>query len=241
MTAWLSLPDEVRFADGSSIELKSIDGDEESLAQAARASRAKFNRNRNHEETKIRDHQDKRLIERLIKDNHGSPLEFASMTFRVVCPIFIGRQWFRHRVANYSEKSARYVVCLGEFLKIHEFRTQSETNKQMSSKSEVFTSEANLKFKKLYEETMQVAGMVYNKLIELGVAREQARAVLPQGYFTEFYCKMNIRSLLNFLKLRCAEDAQPEIRQHALVIRDQWLRDAFPTIYTILMETANVK
>ena len=137
---------------------------------------------------------DVNLINHLMKKDHGTPFEHAVFTFDIKCPLFVARQWFRHRIASYNEVSLRY--CIAE---------------------KDFYAPGNLKkdLLKHYRESIKKSLLSYEELLKSGVAKEQARAVLPLSLYTEFYWTINTRSLMNFLKLRLDEGAQLEIREYA--------------------------
>lgn len=134
------------------------------------------------------------LIHHLIKKDHGTPFEHAVFTFDIKCPLFVARQWFRHRIASYNEVSLRY--CIAE----KDYYTPEKLDRNTL---------------KEYRESIENSLNTYEKLIEKGVSRERARAVLPLSLYTEFYWTINARSLMNFLKLRLDRGAQHEIREYA--------------------------
>jgi len=153
------------------------------------------------------------LINYLMEHDHSSPFEMAELIFEIKAPIFIARQWFRHRTASYNEISLRYTEPLKDYFIPEEFREQSKTNKQGSVAMQdklngrIATIEAEL--------VMENAWKSYEYLISLGVCREQARMVLPTAYFTTFIYKTNLKNLLHFVKLRMHGTAQAEIRWYA--------------------------
>ena len=156
--------------------------------------------------------QDKRLIKYLLEHAHHTPFELCYFQFHICCPIFVARQWMRHRWGSYNEVSARYTQVKDEFYIPSQFRGQDTKNKQGS----VPTSSLNQKaLIKLYEDSVEASYAAYKKLIDAGVAREMARGVLPVCQYTQFYWSVNARSLLNFLSLRTDKHAQWEIRVYA--------------------------
>lgn len=155
--------------------------------------------------------QDKRLIKYLLEHRHHTPFEHCYFQFHVCCPIYVARQWMRHRWGSFNEISARYTQVKDEFYIPAEFRGQDIKNRQGSVKAD-FDNEA---LRKLYEESVESSFATYNRLIEAGVAREMARGVLPVCQYTQFYWSVNARSLLNFLQLRTDGHAQYEIRVYA--------------------------
>ncbi len=159
--------------------------------------------------------RDKKLIHYLMKHEHGTPFEHSIFKFHVKCPIFVAREWFRHRISSFNEISQRYVEVKDEFYIPSGLRKQSKSNRQASEFSHFENEEELLD---LIRQTYNRCYEVYSKLLESGVARELARIVIPLGIYTQFYWTVNARSLMNFLRLRMAEDAQYEIRLYANVI-----------------------
>ena len=156
--------------------------------------------------------QDKRLIKYLLEHAHHTPFEHCYFQFHICCPIFVARQWMRHRWGSYNEVSARYTQVKDEFYIPSQFRGQDTKNKQGSVPTSSLDQETLIK---LYEDSVEASYAAYNKLIEAGVAREMARGVLPVCQYTQFYWSVNARSLLNFLFLRTDKHAQWEIRVYA--------------------------
>src|SRR6056297_1885290 len=147
---------------------------------------------------------DKELLRLLIERGHYSVFEHAVMTFYVKVPIYTARQWMRHRIASYTEKSGRY--------------------------SEMEEYDVNVRFNA--EDMADRATEMfeyYDELIKGGVKKEDARQILPLCTFTEFYWTVNLRSLMNFLKLRMDKHAQADIRENAYVVYNLF-RDSYPTI-----------
>ena len=156
--------------------------------------------------------QDKRLIKYLLEHAHHTPFEHCYFQFHICCPIFVARQWMRHRWGSYNEVSPRYTQVKDEFYIPSQFRGQDTKNKQGSVPTSSLDQETLIK---LYEDSVEASYAAYNKLIEAGVAREMARGVLPVCQYTQFYWSVNARSLLNFLSLRTDKHAQWEIRVYA--------------------------
>ncbi len=159
--------------------------------------------------------KDKALIKYLMEHQHHSPFEHCTFQFHIKCPIFVARQWMRHRIASYNEVSARYTEVKDEFYIPAEFRGQDNKNKQGSVTSKDLDNEALLK---IYTESIEASYQAYQKLIQAGVAREMARGLLPVSQYTQFYWTVNARSLLNFISLRADGHAQYEIRVYAEAI-----------------------
>lgn len=176
-------------------------GGDEAVVQAARVS---FGQESKGEE------KDKRLIAYLLKHNHGTPFEMAVFKFHVKAPIFVARQWFRHRIGSYNEISYRYTEVTEEFYVPQELRTQHTENKQASGPP--LDNPTGLD---LIRTANTNAFHTYQQLLALGVARELARIVLPLSTYTQFYVSYNARALMHFIELRTGQGAQYEISQYA--------------------------
>lgn len=159
--------------------------------------------------------KDKLLIKYLMEHDHHSPFEHCTFQFHIKCPIFVARQWMRHRICSYNEISARYTEVQDEFYIPSVFRVQDIQNRQGSLASKDLDNE---KLLKIYNESVEASYQAYQKLLEAGVAREMARGILPVAQYTQFYWTVNARSLLNFITLRADNHAQYEIRVYAQAI-----------------------
>jgi len=159
--------------------------------------------------------KDKKLVEYLLAHSHFSPFEHSVFQFHVKLPIFVARQWMRHRMASYNEISARYTEVTEEFYVPDEFRVQDRINRQGSLKDGSLDNAALLD---AYRSSLAGSYAAYRSLIDKGVAREMARMVLPVAQYTQFHWTVNARSLMNFLSLRMDEHAQSEIREYAVAI-----------------------
>jgi thymidylate synthase (FAD) len=194
-------------------------GNEADIVNAARVSFGKFRTEMNE--------RDVTLLKFLIDEEHFAPLEHITMTFLVHCPLFVRGQWHRHRTASYNEISRRYTEVDMELYTPELYRIQSTDNKQASEDNEYI--ENNEDAKNVMRAANEAALNVYNKLLEMGVCREQARSILPQNMMTTFYCTMNLRNCLHFLGLRMDKHAQWEIRQYANAIHDM-LVEHYPNV-----------
>jgi thymidylate synthase (FAD) len=158
--------------------------------------------------------EDRGLIRYLLRHRHTTPFEMVEFKFHVVMPIFIARQWIRHRTANVNEYSARYSVVPDRFYRptIDNVRKQSTANRQGGEEPvDIGTAEEFLK----YLEQAEAQYAEYERLLAKGVSRELARIALPVSVYTEWYWKCNLHNLLHFLSLRMDEHAQQEIRDYA--------------------------
>jgi thymidylate synthase (FAD) len=158
--------------------------------------------------------EDRGLIRYLARHRHTTPFEMVEFKFHHVMPIFVARQWIRHRTANVNEYSARYSVVKERFYKPTSdyIRKQSLTNRQGGSEPiDEMTAGEFLAYlersEQLYDD--------YQKLLDKGMARELARIGLPLSTYTEWYWKIDLHNLLHFLSLRMDKHAQQEIRDYA--------------------------
>lgn len=163
--------------------------------------------------------QDGALIDYLLRHQHTSPFEQVVMTFHVKMPIFVARQWVRHRTGRMNEVSGRYSIMKDEFYvpEADKVAPQSKDNKQGRA-SEAFNKDTADKIISQLEEGQKEAYENYSELIDGGLAREIARINLPLSLYTEFYWEMDLHNLFHFLKLRLDSHAQYEIRVYAEVI-----------------------
>jgi thymidylate synthase (FAD) len=161
---------------------------------------------------------DSKLIDFLLRHSHTSPFEMVRFKFHVKAPIFVVRQWFRHRMANVNEISGRYSVLPNEFYIPENLHKQNKGNKQMSG-DVIDDNSINLKLQE-YMGGCREQYFVYDELVKHGVARETARIGLPMNLYTEFYWCIDLHNLLNFIRLREAKNAQPEIREYASSIKE---------------------
>jgi thymidylate synthase (FAD) len=153
------------------------------------------------------------LIRYLYTNKHSSPFEQAVFTFKVRCPIAIARQWMRHRTGSYNEYSLRYSEAITDYYIPDNFRQQGKVNHQGSGE-EMNEVDGEI-FKESYVEMFEDVNNLYKNLIDEGVAREQARMILPVGLYTEFYMTINLSNLFKFITLRRHEHAQQEIYVYA--------------------------
>jgi len=173
---------------------------------------------------------DRKLIAYLLKHKHETPFEHAVFKFHVKTPIFVMRQWIRHRMASYNEISARYTEVKDEFYIPTQWRAQDLKNKQGSVAAPQLDHAA---LTAAFTKQVDAALKTYKDMLAAGVARELARMVLPVNAYTEFYWTVNTRSLMNFITLRADVHAQWEIQQYAEAAADYfkqkmpWTYDAF--------------
>lgn len=192
------------------VRLVDFMGGDLAVVQAARVS---FGKSVNDDE------RDRKLVHFLLANHHETPFEHSVFKFHIKCPIFVARQWFRHRMASYNEISGRYTAMREEFHLPENLRTQKSRNYQY----ELLEPRTNDALKEKITAFYESSYALYQELLTSGVAKEHARLVLPLSLFTQFYWTVNARSLQNFLYLRLEEHAQMEIRQYANAIAEIYL------------------
>lgn len=175
-------------------------GDDSAIVQAARVSYGQGTKSVN---------EDRQLIRYLMRHWHTTPFEMVEFKFHVKVPIFVARQWLRHRMASVNELSARYSVVKDDFWVPTDYRRQSAQNKQGSDAESFKDDSATMS----QTHSCRTAFDVYDGLLGRGISRELARAHLPQSTFTEFYWKIDLHNLFHFLRLRMDDHAQPEIHE----------------------------
>ena len=167
------------------------------------------------------DGRDKKLINYLIKHRHTSTLEHNLITFRFTVPMYVRSQHHRHRTWSYNEISRRYTDVNIKFYEPEAFRTQHKSNRQASNAEELINPEvewggyAPMPASHLVGIHNEKSLDLFDSLIEAGVCREQARGVLPQNLYTEYYGTVNLSNLLKFIDLRTHSGAQWEIQKMA--------------------------
>jgi thymidylate synthase (FAD) len=167
--------------------------------------------------------EDEKLIEFLLKNRHGTPFEMVEFWFHVKCPIFVTREWHRHRIASYNEMSARYTELPREF-----YVPKGKDIRYLKGKQSDYTYGAMDDCQILewahvdFKEANTRAWNAYQEMLKMGIAKEVARMVLPVNIYTQFYYKTNARSLMNFLSLRNHPKAMWEIRQYAKAIENMF-------------------
>lgn len=180
--------------------------------------------------------QDRGLIHYLLRNWHTSPFEQVVLTFHAKMPIFVARQWVRHRTAKLNEISGRYSVMKDEFYvpEPAQVRFQSESNKQGRSDEALPPDAAAAAIETMREEQRQVYAN-YQGLLEKNVARELARSNLPLSLYTEWYWQIDLHNLFHFLRLRLDPHAQYEIRVYAEAMA-QCARAVAPLAYEAFEE-----
>ncbi|WCR58902.1 MAG: Flavin-dependent thymidylate synthase [Wolbachia endosymbiont of Ctenocephalides felis wCfeF] len=225
------LYEEHKVLDHGFIRVVDYMGSDSAIVQAARVSYGKGTKQIS---------QDEALIKYLMRHHHTTPFEMCEIKFHVKLPIFVARQWIRHRTANVNEYSARYSILDNEFYipKPEQVAKQSDNNKQGSG--EAFDSHTS---KEIIDSLTNDSNLVYShyeRFIQQGLAREIARTNLMLNYYTQFYWKIDLHNLLHFLKLRADKHAQYEIRVYAEVMLDiikKWVPMAYGAFVEYCLES----
>lgn len=183
-------------------------GNDKRIAQAARVSTGNDQSDRPHEG----------LVKRLWQDQHTSTFEHNTLTVRVEVPIFVAREWMRHRTQAFNEISGRYSEMEPIFYVPGEDRPLVQTGKAMDYRREAGSRDQSHATSHLHGAIAWRAWGAYQEMLEQGIAREVARNVLPVSLYTRFYATANLRNWLHFVELRTDETALWEIRQAALMV-----------------------
>lgn len=212
----------MRFRDDMTVELVDSMGGDVSVVRAARVSSGSIGN----------DLKDAGLIKFLMRDRHGSPFEHNAFTFYIEAPLFVFREFQRHRIASYNEESGRYKELAPIFYCPNSERNLIQTGKpgaytfQQGDIGQFMVTQAAIK------ENSKDAYFKYQALLEEGVAREVARMVLPLNLYSSMFVTMNARSLMNFLSLRSLEQGKyPSFPQAEIA----WVADLMEGIFAARM------
>lgn len=199
------LDQELKVLDKGFVRLVDYLGSDERIVQSARVSYGSGTKSFR---------QDKGLINYLMRNQHTSPFEQVILTFHTKMPIFVARQWVRHRTARLNEISGRYSIMKDEFYvpEAGQMRGQSEDNKQ--ARSEEVVANANDMIAEMEADQRMIYDH-YTGMVDEGLAREIARSNLPLSLYTEWYWQIDLHNLFRFLHLRMDSHAQYEIRVYA--------------------------
>jgi thymidylate synthase (FAD) len=172
---------------------------------------------------------DEQLIRYLLRHKHTTPFEKVRFEFHVKLPIFVARQWIRHRTGSFNEMSARYSVLENEFHLPDTIRKQSTTNKQGSEGG--FAKDRNDMFCAQVEGFSEDSYALYEELVSQDIAREQSRMVLPVNIYTQWYWTVDLWNLMHFMRLRSDSHAQKEIRDYSVEI-EKIVQTVCPAAYS---------
>jgi thymidylate synthase (FAD) len=204
------------------VRLDAAMADDLSVVNAARVSFAR------HKDAM--DASDEGLIRFLMRERHGTPFEHNSFRFHIRCPIFVAREWFRHRIGSFNEFSMRYAKATDDFYVPAPEDVRTQVGKPGAYTFESVEPEVAETTREVLESVYRTAYEAYEQLVDAGVARELARCVLPVGAYTEFFWTVNARALMNFVSLRAAETAQREIRYYAEAV-ESFLAEKMPVTH----------
>jgi thymidylate synthase (FAD) len=180
------------------------------------------------------------LLNFLMRERHGSPWESVLFRFDVKAPIFVIREWQRHRVGSFNEQSARYSQIPDHFYVPEDSYVREQVGKPGAYSFEPIADPAIVaETIASIESTQRAAFDAYHRMLELGVAKELARTVLPVGMFSRMKWTVNLRALFNFLSLRNDQHAQREIRDYAIAV-EQLAREVVPVAFDVFEENGRV-
>lgn len=239
------LYNEIKVLDHGFIRVVDYMGDDFSVVQAARVSYGRGTKQLS---------QDRGLIRYLMRHRHTTPFEMCDIKFHIKLPIFVARQWIRHRTASINEYSARYSILAKEFYlpRNEDIAPQSKSNKQGRSE-EVISEQWSMRVLEILKRDAERCYQHYEEMLNedseghivnsenVGIARELARINLPLNYYTEWYWKVNLHNLLHFLSLRGSKHAQYEIRAYAKKMIDivkLWVPYSFEAFEDYVLHSA---
>ncbi len=204
------LDKEFKVLDKGFVRLVDYLGSDERIVQAARVSYGGGTKSCR---------EDKGLINYLLRNDHTSPFEQVIFTFHIKMPIFVARQWIRHRTARVNEISGRYSVMKDEFYipDPADIARQSEDNKQGRA-NEALDPDTAEKVRRLMKKSQEQNYSDYEDLLGIDLARELSRINLPLSLYTEMYWQIDLHNLFHFLRLRMDMHAQKEIRDYAKIL-----------------------
>jgi thymidylate synthase (FAD) len=181
------------------------------------------------------------LINYLMKNKHATPFEHSIFKFRIKAPIFITREWMRHRWSSFNEMSMRYYQPekLDYYTPAYNSIRKQIGKPGAYSFEEIEDPEVKDYFYSIFKNTVLEADTAYYKLIEAGIAKEIARCVLPVTQYTEFIWTVNARSLINFISLRNDSNAQYEINQYAIAVEDIFSK-IMPISHSAFLESGRI-
>ena len=225
-----------KVLDKGFIEVVDSLGDDLTVVNSARVSFGK--------RKKYWDKSDERLVRYLAKHKHYSPFRHLQVQFHIKAPEFVMRQWYKHVVgiettSNSSAKDHAWNEISGRYVEVEDFyypsvwRKQSDDNKQASEG--VLDDLQQKRMNDTYNELMRQVEMAYDRMIDVGVAKEQARIVLPLNQYTEVYWTASFQAVMNFIELRNEKTSQIEIREYAQVLLKQ-MKEVFPKITELWSE-----
>lgn len=185
------------------------------------------------------DDRDEKLIRFLMREKHASPFEHNLFRFHVKCPIAVAREWMRHRWSSFNEHSLRYSQAIDAFYVPEAEQVRTQTGKPGAYTFVPMDSEIAAKVQQIMDTQYRQTWDTYQSLLEIGLAREVARFVLPVGLYTEFYWTVNARALMNFIALRNADAAMWEIRRYGEAV-EEFFAEQMPSTHKAFVEFGRV-
>jgi thymidylate synthase (FAD) len=219
--------------DNGEIELLSCMASDVDVVNAAKVSFATY--------VKELDEASIGLIKYLMRNKHATPFEHSVFKFRIKAPIFVTREWMRHRWSSFNEMSMRYhqPSSIDYYTPAYDKIRKQVGKPGAYSFEEISDPEVKDAFYSIFQQTILQADEAYYKLIDLGVAKEIARCVLPVTQYTEFIWTVNARSLINFISLRNESNAQYEINEYAKVI-EEIFKQKMPISHEAFVESGRI-
>jgi thymidylate synthase (FAD) len=234
--------DEIRFRSDMTVKLVQSMGDDMSVIEAARVSTTLTSDTLRDTSVAVDlSGKDLGLINYLMRDRHGTPFEHNAFTFFVEAPIFVFREFMRHRIASYNEESGRYKELNPVFYVPNEDRKLIQVGKPGAYTFEDGTAEQQMMVSNSTKRVAEEAYSEYQRMLEAGVAREVARAVLPVSIYSSMFVTMNARALMNFLSLRTVREGTtfPSYPQREIEMVAEEMEELFATIMPVTYETFN--
>lgn len=183
--------------------------------------------------------KDQGLINFLARERHGTPFERVVFAFNVKCPIFVAREWMRHRVGSFNEYSGRYSKMLPEYYVPNLENIRTQVGKPGAYTYTTIPYHAATIAAGAINASSDKAWLKYEELMNMGAAKEIARTVLPVNFYTMFTWVVNLRSLMNFISLRSDDNAMWEIRQYSLAI-EELIKPVVPVAYNAFVKNGRV-
>lgn len=190
------------------VRLIRVDGTDREIAETARTST----------ESESTPDKDYKLVDRLVRDRHTSPIEFVGLVCQIQMPIFVARQWMRHRTGTFNEFSGRYSVFPDLFYVPSPERCQAQSTFNKQGSAEYLGDDVAYKIQEIFIDQGEFQYDKYKELLDLGLTKELARIHLGVNFYTKVRWKLDLHNLMNFMRLREDPHAQWEIQQYAKVI-----------------------
>lgn len=219
--------DKIEVLDHGFVRLDAASADDLSVVNGARVSFLQMKDEM--------DSKDLGLIRFLMRERHASPFEHNMFRFHVRCPIAVGREWMRHRWSSFNEHSLRYSEAIDDFYVPEAEQVRSQVGKPGAYRFEEVDPDTANRVQDMMNKFYQESWNLYQELLEMGIAKELSRFVLPVGLYTEFYWTVNARALMNFISLRNAEAAMWEIRKYGEAV-EEFLKEMMPATHEAFVE-----